>query len=503
MILKQLSKILFPPFIEKIDRYFLLNRPRLWVLKLHYICYYAILANLLIVFLVFLSPFKTYYLSTFLFPGFVILSIGELILFIYWWYKQSLYNIEKQYGKTLPNKIFLEIIGYSICILLIASGTIVFYVSTAVKIQSTIPRSQVIVDALMLDSILLENKFQENYVSSQPGYLNRLKAYLNSNEFKRKNISINCYEDKKTNRSAKPNAFKSPIPAEEQRGFIAILCKNKELKIYLEKSISTESLKLLIDKNLIFTVPGNVYNYYQEIFDKPLDETTKKYIKDNFGDLVEAIRKGEIKKIDITINQYIGEDIDKTSQTEMFYKLKKAISSSLSIYSIFYRWELFKVILFNNYLALNLCLLLLFFFKSTYLIDFIFAFIYIFSTIAALSVTVSLKLFPFNDDWNIIVFVVLPTLFISYQGLGTRKKKYSRFKTFNLVAFPFAIVVSTFLVIFYFGGKNSNFREFIDSETFVNVENIYLVSIIICLVYLPFIPYLKGELIRQLSLPKD
>ncbi|MEH2128594.1 hypothetical protein [Nostoc sp.] len=161
-IQKWLFKILLPEFLDKINHSWLLERPRLWLLRLHYITYYALVVNVIIFFIVFIFPIKLYHLSSFLIGGIVIIAICELIALIYWLYKQSSYNIEKQYGNLCKSKGFLELFGYSVCIMLIASATLVFYLSVALKSAIVIPQTDLSIDLLILNSI--SRNFNKNSI---------------------------------------------------------------------------------------------------------------------------------------------------------------------------------------------------------------------------------------------------------------------------------------------------------------------------------------------------
>ncbi|MHC5727544.1 MAG: hypothetical protein ACYTXY_26155, partial [Nostoc sp.] len=130
-------------------------------------------------------------------------------------------------------------------------------------------------------------------------------------------------------------------------------------------------------------------------------------------------------------------------------------------------------------------------------LDFIFALIYLFVIVVILTAIASC----FNDlpkDRKILFFVFLPTLFSSFQTLNfINTNKYSRLKTLNIIIFPFALIISAsfVLLILY------------DKKILVSKENDYIFdsikNAIVSLIYLPFIPFIKAQLTRQLFLPKD
>ncbi len=131
MMLKLISKIINPNFLQKIDRHFLLNYPKLWILKLHRICYHTLIINLLLVSIIFVSIVFIYLIKlppiSNLIPYILIpiIFIGIFIYcleyFIYWFFGQFCYSIEKQFGNIDPIKGWLEILSYMACIFLIIS----------------------------------------------------------------------------------------------------------------------------------------------------------------------------------------------------------------------------------------------------------------------------------------------------------------------------------------------------------------------------------------------
>lgn len=180
MIDKFIYKIINPQLLQRIDRNLLLNHPKLWPLKLQYICYYTLLANVLISFIVFgfIPIFPIYDILKYLIPGLVILSI---VLVYYWWHRQSLFNIEKQYSNTHKSNGFLEILSYSVCIFLMFSLSLVFYFSMELKVAILVPQTELSIDLLMLDAV---DTIGRSSLSNND-YFKALKTYLYSPEFKK------------------------------------------------------------------------------------------------------------------------------------------------------------------------------------------------------------------------------------------------------------------------------------------------------------------------------
>lgn len=170
---KPVFRILFPRFLQDINHKLLLGNPRIWGLKLHYVFYYSLIANLSIFFLVLVTPINYYHYPNFLWGGTIIISILEAIFLVYWFKLQLIYNIEKQYGHFRKRNTLIEVFGYGACILLIISGTLVFFSSLELKLL--VNKERLIVNTIILDAIdmsgvedfdLVNNRYHDrSYVS--------------------------------------------------------------------------------------------------------------------------------------------------------------------------------------------------------------------------------------------------------------------------------------------------------------------------------------------------
>ena len=113
-----------PKFLQKLDKYLLLNYPRIWVTKIHYVFYYGLLANIILNLLIFflIQPNQ---INKFI--GFImtLVMLAELVAFVYWFRRQCLFNLEQDCGDTNWINEFLGIIIYSFCILLIVSSSLI------------------------------------------------------------------------------------------------------------------------------------------------------------------------------------------------------------------------------------------------------------------------------------------------------------------------------------------------------------------------------------------
>lgn len=92
MMLKSIRKVINPDFLQQIDREYLLNNPRLWTLKIHYLCYYVRIVNILLLIGLCFYRFKIYHTTTLIQLGQVIFAINIMAI-IGWVILQFYYNV--------------------------------------------------------------------------------------------------------------------------------------------------------------------------------------------------------------------------------------------------------------------------------------------------------------------------------------------------------------------------------------------------------------------------
>ena len=116
-----------PGFLKRLDRYLLLNHPRIWISKIYYVFYYGLLANIILNFLVFIffsESSQSHLIDEFInIIIFLVISI-ELGVFYYWSFKQCLFNIEKEHGNFHFTDGVVEIIIYTMCTIIIFSSSL-------------------------------------------------------------------------------------------------------------------------------------------------------------------------------------------------------------------------------------------------------------------------------------------------------------------------------------------------------------------------------------------
>lgn len=105
----------------------LLNYPRIWISKIHYVFYYGVWANVILNFLVFIffsESSQSHLIDEFISFIIFIVMLIEVGAFFYWFLKQCLFNIEKEYGNFHFTDGIVEIVIYTICTLIIISSSL-------------------------------------------------------------------------------------------------------------------------------------------------------------------------------------------------------------------------------------------------------------------------------------------------------------------------------------------------------------------------------------------
>jgi hypothetical protein len=476
IVKKLLNKLLLPKFLQKRDRYFLLYRPRLWVLKLHYVFYYVVLVNLLIIFLVIIYPIKPYHISVLSQINIGVLPFVETSALIYWWSKQYLFDDVQQSGKVSKKFGLWEILGYSAGVILIASVIIVFNYSIAFKMTHiVVHQNQLKIDLLILDSI------------------DRIKININSRKDKNETTDINTYLE-----AFKYTADKEPTESICNKEYDKLLNKNNNVENIIKEKISCKNVIFLDLEEGLFDSVDSLEVFHKLIYE---DSKNNQTIIENISilaKLIESIQKndqGAKKAIQSIINRYSG--INYYSGYPISFLINLSIDKAYLIYN--YYSDLLSLC-FAIYFICNLVVLLIFLFNNIYFTDCIlglsyvvaigFLYLYIASFLSSYSSLHSLK-----QEIILSIFFFSFTLFITYNALSNKNtNRYSQFKTLNLIALPFAVVMFAIIIVVIL-----SYYNFIEKDS-RSVIKYYMIA---TLAYIPLIPYLKNQLINQLFLPKD
>lgn len=119
--------MLNPGFLKILDRYLLLNHPRIWISKIYYVFYYGLLANIILNFLVFIffsESSQSHLIDEFIHYIIVLVMLIEVVAFCYWFFKQCLFNIEKEHGNFHFTDGVVEIVIYTVCTIIIFSSSL-------------------------------------------------------------------------------------------------------------------------------------------------------------------------------------------------------------------------------------------------------------------------------------------------------------------------------------------------------------------------------------------
>ena len=81
-IVQSIKSFLNPEFIQKADHFLLINYPRIWSSRIHYVAYYGLLANIILnlLVLIFLQPHQ---IDEFINIIILIVMVIEVIAFIF------------------------------------------------------------------------------------------------------------------------------------------------------------------------------------------------------------------------------------------------------------------------------------------------------------------------------------------------------------------------------------------------------------------------------------
>ncbi|MBW4614568.1 MAG: hypothetical protein KME21_15090 [Desmonostoc vinosum HA7617-LM4] len=460
-----LAKILSPQALQKFDRYLLLNQPRLWVFKLHYVAYYALLANLLIIFLVIIYPIKPDHVFIFSQINFIFLPAVGITAFYYWWIQQYLYDVKKQYNKIPKKYGFLEILGYATCIVLIASGAITFNLSMSCKMMQVVAtHNQLNIDLLVLESTA--DKYRDKVTLDT--YIEALKSKVNE-QIRSDNCSIK-YERLSIPKNTVDKIIRGIVEC-KHLNFLGLLRPSRRIAFFNA---------IIANKN------------YQ-------------LAREDLSDLVELVES--ITKGDENAKKAITKMIKRYTQTDIYEQenRQKPIRDLLymstdNAYKINDFYLLKSSLLFSIYIICNLGSLLLFLVKNTFFNVCFFGFFYItIAMILCLFITAFLSylsVFSIKPEIIFSILCLIFILFIMYQLLSTKQtEKYSLFKVMNLVALPFAVIICVMMLPYVFIDSYK-----ISENSFTFADKYFIIA---SLAYLPLIPYLKRELMNQLYLPKD
>lgn len=136
---------LVPKFIKRIDKYFLLNHPLLWISKVHYVLYYAIIMWLVSGLIGFVVPIN---LSQPQDIGlwYVLFTVLAIVLFCVWIYRNAIFNVEKKFGNRHWTDEFKLFSLYFFCVFIFFSFAYPFAITYNTRIAHTVSDAEFIED---------------------------------------------------------------------------------------------------------------------------------------------------------------------------------------------------------------------------------------------------------------------------------------------------------------------------------------------------------------------
>jgi hypothetical protein len=140
--------------------------------------------------LVLVTPINYYHYPIFLWGGTIIIAILEAIFLIYWFKLHSTYNIEKQYGHFRKRNTLIEVFGYCACILLIVSGTLVFFNSLELKLL--VNKERFIFNTIILDAIDMSGVEEFDFIDN---YRNIIRSIENGEKVNRSVVIYRNYKN--------------------------------------------------------------------------------------------------------------------------------------------------------------------------------------------------------------------------------------------------------------------------------------------------------------------
>lgn len=134
-----------PPFLKKIDKDLLLNRPGLWATRIHYfLFFFAVGAGLLAL------KLFTQFIPLHDVPSpdtqFLILLIPAVIGFLAWTYRASLFQVEKTFGQRQNGKGFRDQAVYVLIMTMLAGAPLAYGYLLSEKIQRAVPEDELVED---------------------------------------------------------------------------------------------------------------------------------------------------------------------------------------------------------------------------------------------------------------------------------------------------------------------------------------------------------------------
>lgn len=169
---------LVPRFLKQLDKHLLLNRPLLWISKLHYVLYFTLILWALTGLVAFLIPINlTDLVDTGLYYTFF--TIIAIVLLCVWIYRNAIFNIERSYGNRSVFDEYKIFFIYFFSVLLFFSFSYPFAYVYSSRVAHAVSDEELTYDLNTLN--LADPFFARNYYdyAEKPGKVDTINGYPN------------------------------------------------------------------------------------------------------------------------------------------------------------------------------------------------------------------------------------------------------------------------------------------------------------------------------------
>ncbi|MBS1637503.1 MAG: hypothetical protein JST26_16430 [Bacteroidetes bacterium] len=151
-----------PRFIKRLDKYFLLHYPILWISKIHYVLYFAVIMWALSALIGFAMPVNLAQPED-MALWYVMFTVLAIILFCVWLYKNTIFNVEKKFGNRHWTDEFKLFFLYTCTIFIYFSFAYPFSLVYSHKVANAVSTDDFIHDINILnesDAFIADNFYK-------------------------------------------------------------------------------------------------------------------------------------------------------------------------------------------------------------------------------------------------------------------------------------------------------------------------------------------------------
>jgi hypothetical protein len=483
-------------FLNKIDKTLLLNYPKIWVSKIHYVAFYGVILWILsaaLGLIIPINPSNTEDLGLWYF----LLSIIAFILFCFWIYRYVIFNNEKKHGLTHWSDAFLNFSLASICVAIYTFTPIPFSMSYNYRVAHYVSDDDFFNDVNTLNSLEVYMMNDQNYYYSYYDSVKQVNLY----DYRK---LVN--NDPNTPWRIRYDSLKYPklLSAYQQKINFKLSTNEIEIKNYIKTYFEIEQKYRLKETFTEEQIELTYQKYKKLTSESPMEGYSYEYFDNNHYQLERALSNISEAKFDT------------------LFVWKKEFMVFL-MYSIFYSTlliNLFKLVPWRQYLVSIITIVIL------PIILFIFS-----------------QLLPYDSGYNIkqnsfsilLALAILVAIITTVISIFNRKKFNafynicSQISYLSFAIFPLLIlsILKEMFGVFYYNFSYSfkevsetmdlssdadpsfqtkeYFMEQLMTEYWQNQYNLWFNIVMfsgIILFILIVLPLLQKELVKQLSLPK-